>query len=64
MKPSQEITKALFNSELLSKKQINAALKNEPDIRKALERWSPSHGVHCQDGFTMPFSAALKPFPG
>ena len=38
MKPSQEIARILFNSEILSKKQINAALKNEPDIRKALEK--------------------------
>ena len=38
MKPSQEIARILFNSEILSKKQINAALKNESDIRKALEK--------------------------
>ncbi|SMC47704.1 general secretion pathway protein E [Desulfocicer vacuolatum DSM 3385] len=38
MKPSKEIAKILFNSKLLSGKQINAALKNEPDIRKALRK--------------------------
>ena len=38
MKPSKEIAKILFNSEILSRKQVNAALKNEPDIRKALEK--------------------------
>jgi len=38
MKPSKEIAKILFNSAILSRKQVNAALKNEPDIRKALEK--------------------------
>ena len=38
MKPSKEIAKILFNSEILSRRQVNAALKNEPDIRKALEK--------------------------
>ncbi len=38
MKPSKEIARILFNSEILSRKQVNAALKNEPDILKALEK--------------------------
>ncbi len=42
MKPSKEIARILFNSEVLSGKQVNAALKNEPDIRKALEKQQQS----------------------
>ena len=38
MKSSKEIARILFNSNILDQDQLKAALKNEPEIRKALEK--------------------------